>query len=82
MNLNSYWIQNGDFMIKEFVMKDFLSSVRFVLHIGQIAESLDHHPDILIHSSNKVKISLSTPEINQVTEKDHILARKIDEAYT
>ena len=41
-------------------------------------EKADHHPDILIHSWNKVKITLSTHSEGGVTENDIKLASKID----
>jgi 4a-hydroxytetrahydrobiopterin dehydratase len=81
MNFQTYWIQNGDNIIKEYLHKDFLSSVNFVLRIGRVAQKLDHHPDILIHSGNKVKISIMGSEYNRITEKDHNLAKLIDEVY-
>jgi len=42
---------------------------------------MDHHPDIFIHSYKKVKIYLFTHSENKITEKDYLLARKIDELF-
>jgi 4a-hydroxytetrahydrobiopterin dehydratase len=39
---------------------------------------MDHHPDILIHSWNKVRITVSTHSAGSVTEKDIELAGKIE----
>ncbi len=63
---------------KEFELKDFKSALEFVNKVGAEAESLDHHPDILMHSWNKVKISVSTHSEGGVTEKDFKLAGKIE----
>jgi 4a-hydroxytetrahydrobiopterin dehydratase len=39
---------------------------------------MDHHPEILI-SYNKVNIKLITHDTNQISEKDIVLAKRIDE---
>jgi len=37
---------------------------------------MDHHPDIFIHSWNKVKITISTHDAGGVTQNDFNLAKK------
>jgi 4a-hydroxytetrahydrobiopterin dehydratase len=44
-----------------------------------VAEEADHHPDILVHGRNKVRIALSTHTEGGLTDADHALARRIDE---
>jgi len=39
---------------------------------------MDHHPDIFIHSWNKVKITTSTHSEGGITKKDFQLAEKIE----
>jgi 4a-hydroxytetrahydrobiopterin dehydratase len=63
---------------KEFELKDFKSALDFVNKVGAEAESMDHHPDILMHSWNKVKISVNTHSEGGITEKDFKLADKIE----
>ena len=46
---------------------------------GSIAEQMNHHPDIFIHSWNKVKITISTHSEGGVTNKDFQLAEKINQ---
>jgi 4a-hydroxytetrahydrobiopterin dehydratase len=64
---------------KEFSFENFAEALAFVNKVGLIAESLDHHPDILLHSWNKVKITVSTHSEGGVTEKDFNLANKMEE---
>lgn len=64
---------------KEFQLKDFKSAISFVNKIGDEAEKMDHHPDISLHSWNKVKITISTHSAGGVTQNDFNLAKKIDE---
>ena len=59
-------------------MKDFSEALSFVNKVGTFAEEMGHHPDILMHSWNKVKITVSTHSEDGVTEKDFQLAEKIE----
>jgi 4a-hydroxytetrahydrobiopterin dehydratase len=73
------WNYSGKQIEKEFKLKDFLSALDFINRIGKDAEALNHHPDIFLHSYNKVKISVSTHSEGGVTDKDFYLAKKIEE---
>lgn len=74
----SGWIYFDNTISKEFTLKDFKAALNFVNKIGEEAEAMDHHPDILIHSWNKVKVSVSTHSEGGITEKDFMLAGKIE----
>ncbi len=74
----SGWIFSENKIEKEFKLKDFSGALDFVNKIGIEAEKMDHHPDILIHSWNKVKIFLSTHSAGGVTSNDFNLANKIE----
>jgi 4a-hydroxytetrahydrobiopterin dehydratase len=63
---------------RDFEFKDFAAALVFANDVGAIAESEGHHPDILIHGWNKVKVSLSTHAVGGLTENDFIVAAKID----
>jgi len=63
---------------KEFKFENFSQAVYFVNLIKDLANSANHHPDILIHSYNCVKVMLKTHDENAITEKDHLLAKEID----
>ncbi len=65
-------------MEKEYKFKDFKQAIEFVNKVADIAESENHHPDIFLHSWNNVKITLSTHAAKGVTEKDFVLASRID----
>ena len=72
------WKFSDNKISKEFTLKDFKAALNFVNKIGEEAEAMDHHPDILIHSWNKVKVSVSTHSEGGITEKDFMLAGKIE----
>ncbi len=63
---------------KEFVLTDFAGALTFVNKAGAKAEEMNHHPDIFIHSWNKVKFILSTHSEDGVTELDMTLSKKIE----
>ena len=63
---------------KLFEMNNFREALDFTCKIGEGAENMNHHPDIFIHSWNKVKITISTHSEGGVTEKDFILAKTIE----
>ncbi len=64
---------------REFKFKDFVEALEFVNRVGDIAEMENHHPDILMHSWNKVLITLYTHSIKGLSENDYIVAAKINE---
>lgn len=80
-NLSSLsgWIQEEKQIVKEFQFKDFEEALSFVNKAGAEAEKMNHHPDIFIHSWNKVKITISTHSEGGITIKDFHLAQKIEE---
>lgn len=63
---------------KKFKFKNFKEAIRFVNEVSDIAEREQHHPDIYLHSYNKVRITLSTHAIKGLSINDFILASKID----
>ena len=62
---------------KDFEFTDFIEAFGFVAKIALESEKMNHHPDITI-SYNRVNIKLITHDINQISEKDRDLAKKID----
>ena len=76
--VKTIWIEKDGCLNKTFKFKNFVAAVDFVNKIVPIAEAKNHHPDLLIHSYNQVKISLKTHDKNAITQKDHALASDID----
>jgi 4a-hydroxytetrahydrobiopterin dehydratase len=72
------WSLAGAAIEKEFVFKDFAAALAFVNAVGAKAEEADHHPDILMHGWNKVRITLSTHSAGGLTDFDIRLAREIN----
>src|SRR5579872_713583 len=70
------WSRRGQEIARQYKFSDFIAAMAFVNHVADRAETLDHHPDILIQY-NKVKLTLSTHSAGGLTEKDFELAKKI-----
>ena len=61
-----------------FTFSSFQKALDFVNKIGALAETANHHPDILMYDYKNVKISLYTHSKSAITQKDHELAEQID----
>jgi 4a-hydroxytetrahydrobiopterin dehydratase len=62
---------------REFIFQNFVRAIDFVNKVAELAEEINHHPDISI-SYNKVRLTLSTHKAGGLTEKDFLLASRID----
>lgn len=58
--------------------KDFAEAMWVANEIAQVAEELNHHPDIYLHDYNKLDITTSTHSQNGITEKDFTLAERVE----
>ncbi|HEX6338983.1 MAG TPA: 4a-hydroxytetrahydrobiopterin dehydratase [Jiangellaceae bacterium] len=72
------WRGDADQLERSIEAPDFLTGIRIVDDVAQVAESMDHHPDIDIRWRT-VKFTLSTHSEGGVTAKDVELARSIDD---
>jgi len=57
---------------------DFAGAIAFVNRVAELAEAANHHPDILVHGWNHVRLTLSTHSAGGLTEADFELASRID----
>jgi 4a-hydroxytetrahydrobiopterin dehydratase len=71
------WRREGDAIVKEFKLDDFVGSVDFLNRVTPVAEEMNHHPDVSI-AWNKVTVTLSTHSEGGLTENDFQLASRID----
>ena len=59
-------------------MKDFMAAVQLIGRLARLAEKEDHHPDIHLTGYRKLRVELSTHALGGLSEKDLVLAAKID----
>jgi 4a-hydroxytetrahydrobiopterin dehydratase len=72
------WRREGDTIVRELGLEDFAAAIAFVDRVAELAEAANHHPDILLHGWNKVRLTLSTHSEGGLTEADFALAQQID----
>jgi 4a-hydroxytetrahydrobiopterin dehydratase len=72
------WELDGEEIVRERQFKDFAEAIRFVDRVAEAAEEANHHPDILIHGWNKVKLSLTNHDAGGLTEADFEMAGRLD----
>ena len=72
------WNQNPSGIEKTFKFKTFAQAMTFVNTVAEMAETVDHHPDIDIRY-NEVTLALWTHSEGGITEKDAVFAEKADE---
>lgn len=75
---DSHWSLEGDAIAREWQLEDFAAAIAWVNRVAEAAEAADHHPDIHLHSWNKVRLELSTHSEGGVTQADLDMARRID----
>lgn len=74
----SGWTREGSAIVREWKLADFAAAVAFVNRVAALAEAANHHPDILLHGWNRVRLELSTHSQGGLTEADFALAEQID----
>lgn len=73
------WEYKENQITREIKLRDFKSAVSLLNKAADEAEKMDHHPDILIFSWNKIRFTLSTHSEGGITKKDFELAAKINQ---
>ncbi len=71
------WKAKKDRLVKEFEFKSFRDTIVFVNRIASLADETGDRPDIDIRNE-MVRLSLTTPEVGGITQKDLDLAQRID----
>lgn len=57
--------------------KDFLSALRLFQRVGEIAEEMEHHPDLHLEEWNRVRIVTWSHDAGGLTDRDERLARAL-----
>jgi 4a-hydroxytetrahydrobiopterin dehydratase len=73
------WTRRGNAITRTFEFPTFPEAIAFVNRIADVAERMDHHPDVDIRYT-KVTCALSTHSAGGITAKDFKLAEAIDDS--
>jgi 4a-hydroxytetrahydrobiopterin dehydratase len=72
------WRREDAAIVREWKLADFAAAIAFVDRVAVVAEQANHHPDIVVHGWNRVRLTLSTHSAGGVTGADLALADRID----
>jgi 4a-hydroxytetrahydrobiopterin dehydratase len=66
-------------LIRETRFKDFMEAMGFLNKLAEIAEKLNHHPDMTVCEYNRVIITTTTHDAGGITDNDIKLAQGFEE---
>jgi 4a-hydroxytetrahydrobiopterin dehydratase len=72
------WRRDGDHIVRDLEFGDFAEAMAFVNRVADAAERANHHPDILVHGWNKVRLSVTNHSEGGLTAADFDLAGTVD----
>ncbi|MEK6303685.1 MAG: 4a-hydroxytetrahydrobiopterin dehydratase [Acidobacteriota bacterium] len=72
------WSNNGRWIEKTYRFKNFLRAMSFLNAVAYLAESVNHHPDLMIHY-RELTVRNWTHIAGGITEHDFSLAARIDQ---
>ena len=72
------WRREGDEIVRDFKFDDFAAAMAFVNRVAEAAEEANHHPDILVHGWNKVRLSVTNHSEGGLTDADFKFASTVD----
>ncbi len=72
------WTRKGDALVKSYHFAAFPDGIAFIARVAEVAESMNHHPDIDIRYT-RVQFTLSTHDAGGITAADFTLAKSIEE---
>jgi 4a-hydroxytetrahydrobiopterin dehydratase len=73
------WKREGMTIVRDWKFDDFKAAMAFVNRVADAAEAANHHPDILVHGWNKVRLVLTNHSAGGLTETDFEMAKRVDE---
>ncbi|MDQ3721966.1 MAG: 4a-hydroxytetrahydrobiopterin dehydratase [Actinomycetota bacterium] len=75
---DSEWRREGDSIVRDVKRDGFTAAMALANGVAEAANAANHHPDILVHGYQHVRLTLSTHSAGGITENDFTLAQTID----
>ncbi len=73
------WRREGKALVRDLKFDDFAQAIAYVDRVADLSEEVNHHPDILVHGWNRVRLTLTTHSAGNLTDNDFQMAGRIDE---
>jgi 4a-hydroxytetrahydrobiopterin dehydratase len=74
---NDWQVIDEHHLEKEYKFKDFQGALDFTNKVGELAEAVDHHPEICL-TWGRVRIIIWTHSIGGLSEADFVFAARTD----
>ncbi len=75
------WVIEHHKLYRLFTFDNFVDAFGFMSSVALLAESMDHHPE-WSNVYNRVKIHLTTHDADGISERDFMLAERINSLHT
>lgn len=72
------WEQDGPWLVKQYEFEDFTAAMDFVNDVADVAEDLNHHPDISIQNYDQVVLAITTHEAGGITGQDFDFVDRVE----
>ena len=66
-------------LVRETTFNDFMEAMGFLNKIAELAEKLNHHPDMTLCEYNRVIVATTTHDAGGITDNDIRLAQGFEE---
>ena len=78
MNDFPRWSVQQEGLVAQFSFPTYLAGIEFVRQVAEIAESMNHHPDIYV-GWRKVRLAIMTHSKKAITALDGEFVRRVEE---
>ncbi len=75
---NDWQVVDGHHLSKRYTFDDFQGALDFTNRLGELAEEVDHHPEICL-TWGRVDVTIYTHKIDGLADADFIWAAKADQ---
>ncbi len=75
----SVWRKTEKGLNRSFSFDSFTDCIDFLANIAAHCDAVQHHPDIVFTNPFEIELYLFTHDQGQITKKDELLAKFIDE---
>ena len=77
---DGWMVVDDHHLAREFRFRNFEHALEFVNLVGELAESMDHHPDLHL-SYGRVRLEIWTHRLDALTDLDFDFAAKTERIY-